>query len=123
MWGRIHWSSRGLVALVVAIAGMGVVSLAQAHGGSIATGVIHTCINSNSTNNDVKGAILINSAGTDCEGGRTPLDFNAQGLKGDTGAPGVKGDKGDTGDTGGPGAKGDKGDTGLTGANGAKGDK
>ncbi|MEG1536764.1 MAG: collagen-like protein, partial [Clostridiales bacterium] len=47
-------------------------------------------------------------------------------LKGDTGAqgvPGIKGDKGDTGAQGMPGIKGDKGDTGAQGMPGIKGDK
>ena len=44
-------------------------------------------------------------------------------LKGDTGATGAKGDKGEKGDTGAKGEKGDKGDTGATGAKGEKGDK
>jgi hypothetical protein len=43
-------------------------------------------------------------------------------LKGETGAAGAKGDKGDPGETGATGAKGDKGDPGETGATGAKGD-
>ena len=38
--------------------------------------------------------------------------------RGTTGAPGVKGDKGDKGDTGANGLKGDKGDKGDTGAQG-----
>ena len=45
------------------------------------------------------------------------------GPKGDTGATGAKGEKGDKGDTGATGAKGEKGDKGDTGATGAKGEK
>lgn len=49
-------------------------------------------------------------------------DPGPRGLKGDTGAPGAPGAKGDPGAVGAPGAKGDQGDKGDTGAPGPKGD-
>ena len=47
----------------------------------------------------------------------------SDGQKGDTGATGPQGPKGDTGNTGATGPQGPKGDTGATGATGPKGDK
>ncbi|MEK4425588.1 stalk domain-containing protein [Solibacillus sp. FSL K6-1523] len=58
--------------------------------------------------------------------GENKNDVNSNGIKGDTGATGPqgdKGDKGDTGATGSQGSKGNKGDTGATGSQGSKGDK
>jgi len=89
-----------------------------------AGGVIHTCYSQ-------AAAIWrpIEYPTVNCRPGETQLDFNQQGVKGDTGPQGPKGDKGDQGDPGpqgiqGPqGDKGDKGDQGIQGIQGDKGDQ
>jgi len=102
--------------------------------------VIYAC------QSNTNGSLRIVSATTGCKNGETPLQWNVQGVQGDTGPQGstgpqgVKGDKGDTGATGpagadstvpgptgatgpqgDPGPSGPKGDTGATGATGAAG--
>jgi hypothetical protein len=60
--------------------------------------------------------VIDQAAGQTCNSKSTPLNWNQQGIKGDTGPQGPKGD------TGMSGAQGAKGDTGATGPQGAKGD-
>ena len=119
------WPLMGLGAIViVTLLGTLVVSQIRAHGGSPDPNIIHAC----ASNNNVR----IVAAGETCKKNETPVDWNSQGLKGDTGdtgdqgLQGDQGPKGDTGDTGDQGLQGDqgpKGDTGDTGDQGLQGDQ
>ena len=80
--------------------------------------------NDNGYSEELKNIYSLYSANA-LANGETPKSYDdwLASIKGETGAQGPKGDKGDTGETGAQGPKGDKGDTGEAGAQGPKGDK
>lgn len=78
----------------------------SAHGGDMTR--IHACVGPT-------GSVRIVDASAACKTNETAVDWNVQGLKGDTGDPGPQGPKGDLGDPGVQGPKGDQGETGPAG--------
>jgi hypothetical protein len=80
-----------LIAAAGAIAGLGLVAFASAHGGPPATGIIHSCVNNSS------GEIKIVAEDATCNGNRSPLDWNAQGVPGEDGEDGADGQDGVSG--------------------------
>ena len=101
------------------------VTVALAAGAAYATipgssGVINGCYGKQ--NGHLR--VIDTETGQSCGNFETPISWNQQGLKGDTGLagpPGAKGDKGDTGETGPAGAQGEKGDKGDPGPPGPVG--
>src|SRR3954447_2413919 len=76
-------------------------------------GVIHGCYKSNGELRVIDPSASKKDQSS-CKNDETALDWNRQGVKGDTGAPGTPGT---------PGAPGEKGETGAPGAPGAPGEK
>jgi hypothetical protein len=76
------------------VAALGIVALASAHGGPPATGIIHACVNNSS------GEIKIVAETATCNGNRSPLDWNAQGVAGADGEDGEDGADGADGVSG-----------------------
>jgi hypothetical protein len=103
MLGR---ESKIAVAVCAALAVVGGVSVAT---GAIPSGdgTIQACYGSNG---EVR--VIDKEAGTACNKGWRPLDWNQQGVQGEVGPQGPQGPKGDTGDQGIQGVPGPKGDPG-----------
>jgi hypothetical protein len=101
-------------AICTALASIGAVSVAT---GAIpgGTGVIDACY---STDGSVR--VIDKEAGKTCNKGWTPLSWNQQGAKGDTGPQGPQGPPGETGPQGPQGPKGDPGPQGPAGPSGAR---
>lgn len=80
--------------------GAAAVHLVSAHGGD--TSKIHACVRTASGGDDggEGGQIRVVDANATCRRGETALDWNIQGMKGDTGPAGPKGDSGPTGPAG-----------------------
>ena len=70
---------------------------------------------------NTNGNIRIVDQAAQCRSTETSIEWNKQGIQGDTGPQGPQGLKGDTGATGETGPQGLKGDTGATGETGPKG--
>jgi len=121
-WKFLAVASLGPVALGAAL----VVNVVSAQIND--TAKIHACVRDAQPGEDrgenPGGQIRIIAANATCRHNETALDWNSQGVKGDTGATGAigaKGDKGDPGQAGASGPKGDKGDPGAQGPQGNTG--
>jgi hypothetical protein len=73
--------------------------------------------------NKTSGQLRVRAAGTVCRSNETALNWNVQGLKGDTGPAGLPGPKGSPGPAGAAGPKGAQGNPGAQGAQGSPGQK
>jgi collagen triple helix repeat protein len=110
------WLLAGIVTAVL-VGGGG----AYAVSALTASDVIYAC------QSNTNGSLRVVSATTACKSGETAIQWNVQGVQGNTGATGPQGVKGDAGATGPAGATGAtgqqglKGDTGATGAAGVTG--
>jgi hypothetical protein len=75
----------GLIALVVAVSGAAYAAIPSADG------VIHSCYTSSGANPSGQLRVIDAEAGAKCLKNESPLDWNARGPKGDTGATGPPG--------------------------------
>ena len=109
--GKVGGSRLLMLSLGALLGGsmLGGLTLAAAHGGDETK--IHSCLNP-------AGQIRIIKASETCKSSETALDWNGQGIQGDTGAQGPQGIQGPVGATG---AQGPQGATGAAGANGTNG--
>ena len=113
---KLHLGRRGLRLLVATTAALGIgAGIGYATIPSSGTGVINGCY---AKNGELR--VIDTDAGEKCKKNEAEISWN-QGAKGDTGATGPQGPKGDTGATGATGPQGPKGDTGATGATGPQG--
>ena len=91
-----YLSSVGIIPVIVMVAlvGLVVTGQANAHDDGVGGGVLHSCVNSNSSE------LKLVDADTNCKKNEDSIDWNAQGIQGDTGATGPSGPTGPQGDLG-----------------------